>query len=162
MVWNLSDGQLTEDELYLLENGLSHNRLCTIDRSEVISNVKLLFYQSSDLDSGFNKEIRTLEPIELSFAADLNSVTQKFFNEAQGSIRRKKSFYQSYEVQLLLNLSKNTSIVITKPDKGRGVVIMSRTEYIQKLEQILSDRPKFNLINKDPTGSPETRLWVRK
>ncbi|CAF3547707.1 unnamed protein product [Adineta steineri] len=131
MDWNLCDRHLTEDELYLLENGLSYSRLCTIDRSE--------------------------------------SITQKFFNEAQGTIRRKKSFYQSYEDQLLLNLSKNTSIVITKADKGRGVVIMSRTEYIQKLEQILSDRPKFNLLNKDPTGDMcffgatinYPRLWLK-
>ncbi|CAF4074285.1 unnamed protein product [Adineta steineri] len=172
LVWNLSNRRLTEDELHLLENGLSYNRLRKIDRSEVISNVEYLFYQASgikkeetdfkkwdqDPDSHSDKEIRTLEPRQLSFAADLKSATTKFFNEAQGLIRRKKNFNQWYEDELLSNLSKDTAIVITKPDKGRGVVIMNRADYVRKLEQILSDGTKFELLDKDPTGSRETAL----
>ncbi|CAF1439036.1 unnamed protein product [Adineta steineri] len=129
---------------HLTEDGLSYNRLRTIDRSEVISNIELLFYQSpgtkreitdfqkwdQDPDSGFNKETRTLEPRQLYVAADLKSVTTKFFN-------------RSHEDQLLLQLSKDTSIIITKPDKGRGVVIMNRSDYIEQLGQILRNRSKI-------------------
>ncbi|CAF4031702.1 unnamed protein product [Adineta steineri] len=128
----------------LTEDGLSYNRLRTIDRSEVISNIELLFDQLSDPDSGFNKETRTLEPRQLYFAVDLKSATTKFFN-------------QSHEDELLLDLSKDTSIIITKPDKGRGVVIMNRSDYIEKLGQILRNRSKFKLLNKNPTVTQQYR-----
>ncbi|CAF4174541.1 unnamed protein product, partial [Adineta steineri] len=172
LVWNLSNHRLTEDERHLLENGLSYNRLRVIDRSEVISNIELLFYQSSgikreiidfqkwdqDPDSGFSKETRTLEPRQLSLAADLKSATTKFFNEAQGSIKRNKNANQLHEDELLLNLSEDASIVITKPDKGRGVVIMNHNDYIRKMVEILRNRSKFKLLDGDPTGTRETKL----
>ena len=72
--------------------------------------------------------------------------------------RKNKITNEDNDDQLLLNLSKDPSILITKPDKGRGVVILDRNDYIQKLEQILSDNTKFKLLNKDPTGTRENSL----
>ncbi|CAF4999366.1 unnamed protein product [Rotaria sp. Silwood1] len=57
-----------------------------------------------------------------------------------------------------INLSKDPSILITKPDKGRGVVILDRNDYIEKLENILSDNRKFKLLNEEPTISRENAL----
>ena len=37
-----------------------------------------------------------------------------------------------------------------KPDKGNGVVIVNRTEYVSKVEQILSDIIKFERLTSDP------------
>ena len=173
IVWNLSDRELTEEELHVLEKGLSFNRFSRIIRSDVISNVEHLFYQSSgiqreqinfqkwdeDPDSSSNKEIRSLEPRQLSLAADLKAATEKFFNQAQLSFKtRNKNFNEYHEVQLLINLSKDPSIVITRPDKGKGVVMMNRTDYDQKPEEILNDTSKFKLLDRDPTGYRETAL----
>ncbi|XP_037773698.1 uncharacterized protein LOC119569744 [Penaeus monodon] len=47
----------------------------------------------------------------------------------------------------LQNLKSDEHIVITKPDKGRGIVLLSRTDYINKLSSILSDSSKFQLLN---------------
>ena len=40
-------------------------------------------------------------------------------------------------------LAKNKNLVINSPDKGRGVVIMNRDDYLQKMLQILNDSSKF-------------------
>ena len=42
------------------------------------------------------------------------------------------------------------SIVITRPDKGLGTVILDKLEYISKVEEILSDTTKFKRILEDP------------
>ena len=39
--------------------------------------------------------------------------------------------------------------MITKPDKGKGVVFLDRSTYIEKMETIVSDRSKFCIVT-DP------------
>ena len=36
-----------------------------------------------------------------------------------------------------------------KPDKGNGVVILNKCDYNKKMEDILSDASKFDLLNDD-------------
>ena len=45
------------------------------------------------------------------------------------------------------NLSKDKNIVILKPDKGNGVVLLNKQDYINKVNTILSDSSKFETIN---------------
>ena len=40
-------------------------------------------------------------------------------------------------------LANNKNLVINSPDKGRGVVIMNRDDYLQKMLQILNNSSKF-------------------
>ena len=50
----------------------------------------------------------------------------------------------------LKSLKSDKSIFITRPDKGRGTVILDKNEYIKKVETILSDKSKFKEIFEDP------------
>ena len=61
------------------------------------------------------------------------------------------------------DLSKNQAIVILKQDKGRGVVIMNRSTYMDKCLAILETN-KFKELNKDPTSTLEGKIQrvVRK
>ena len=43
------------------------------------------------------------------------------------------------DVRSLRQLAKNKDIIITKPDKGRGVVIVNKTDYINSMETIIQD-----------------------
>ncbi|CAF1487948.1 unnamed protein product, partial [Rotaria sordida] len=115
---------------------------------------------NEDPDDIANKEIRVLEPKQLSLAADLKNATEKFFQDAQMSIkmRKDKNLNENNDDKILLNLSKDPSILITKPDKGPGVVILDHNDYIEKLENILSYNKKFKLLNEDPTISRENAL----
>ena len=55
------------------------------------------------------------------------------------------------ELLAFKQLSTNNSIVITKPDKGNGVVTMNHSDYLSKLLGIVSDSTKFKLLTEDPT-----------
>ena len=52
-------------------------------------------------------------------------------------------------MKTLKDLKEDSSIHITKPDKGRGVVILDKTEYESKMNDILLDTTKFKLLNVD-------------
>ena len=43
-------------------------------------------------------------------------------------------------------LNRNSDILITRPDKSAGVVILNRTDYITKMATILDDTTKFQKI----------------
>ena len=66
--------------------------------------------------------------------------------------------------RVLRNLRKNKDIVITKPDKGNGVVILDRKLYNNAIEEIISDTCKFEKLNEDPTLKREASLqrFLRK
>ena len=48
-------------------------------------------------------------------------------------------------------MKEDQSIIICKPDKGRGIVIIDREEYDSKMKNILSDTSKFRLLKTDIT-----------
>ena len=50
---------------------------------------------------------------------------------------------------MLLDLSKDENIIVTRPDKGNGVVLMNRDDYVSKMDVILNDRTKFEAIRDD-------------
>ena len=65
-------------------------------------------------------------------------------------------------LQALKSLRSNNDILITKPDKGSGVVAMDKSDYILKMEKILHDTTKFELIgsscNFDNTAKVESKI----
>jgi len=47
------------------------------------------------------------------------------------------------------SLRKDNSIIVTQPEKSNGVVVLNRTDYVSKMEDILSDASKFSLSSND-------------
>ncbi|XP_069979446.1 uncharacterized protein [Penaeus vannamei] len=45
------------------------------------------------------------------------------------------------------NLKDDDSTVITRPDKGKGIVILNKTDYYSKISNILADSSKFKLLD---------------
>ncbi|XP_073232122.1 uncharacterized protein [Porites lutea] len=60
--------------------------------------------------------------------------------------------------RILKELRKNKNIVILKPDKGNGVVILDRVEYDKGLFKIINDTTKFRVLTSDPTLTREGKL----
>ncbi|XP_069976323.1 uncharacterized protein, partial [Penaeus vannamei] len=54
------------------------------------------------------------------------------------------------DLKTLKDLSKNPDVIITKPDKGQGVVLMNRSDYVKKVDDILKDKTKFSQIPNKP------------
>ena len=50
------------------------------------------------------------------------------------------------QLRMIGDMKRNKNIVITRPDKGNGVVVMSRDDYVKKMDEILSDSKKFQRL----------------
>ena len=61
-------------------------------------------------------------------------------------------------------MANNKYIVILRPDKGSGTVILNRDEYIKKLSDIISGTSKFKKLSADTTLLREGQLqrFLRK
>ena len=63
-----------------------------------------------------------------------------------------------YQFQHVIdNLSKNKNIMIMRQDKGRGVTIFDRKNYIEKCLNIL-DTKQFGKLSKDPTKTFQRKM----
>ena len=60
----------------------------------------------------------------------------------------------------LRQLQKNKDIVLSRPDKGSGIVLLNKKDYISKLDAILADQSKFTVVpdGKDLTDQIEQQL----
>ena len=69
------------------------------------------------------------------------------------------SYFYNYKPSLrilrqhpvLRNLRNNKVIVIRKPDKGNGIVMLDRTLYNNAIEEIISDTSEFKKLSENPT-----------
>ncbi|XP_058941979.2 uncharacterized protein [Pocillopora verrucosa] len=81
-------------------------------------------------------------------AATLRSVALEYINKS--SPKPPKALLQAIE-----DLKKRDDIVVTKPDKGSGVVVMDKSEYLRLLsEASINDTSKFRFVDSE---RPRTR-----
>ena len=66
------------------------------------------------------------------------------------SYTRPNFLYTQDEINTLNDLKNDSSIIITKPDKGNGVVSLNKDDYNRKMDEILPDNSKFELLDEDP------------
>ena len=79
----------------------------------------------------------------------IQSIAHMYFRSSNNN---KPSFFvlKPKDREVLNALGKDSSVVICKPDKGRGVVLLEKTAYVNKMEEILSDSSKFISIQDSP------------
>ena len=75
----------------------------------------------------------------------IRTVSYKFYNSFK-STKVFSPIFSKNDVKLLRDFASDSSIVVTKPDKGKGVVILDRQHYVEKVTKLLSDRTKFCLV----------------
>ena len=85
------------------------------------------------------------DEIKSQIKAHLSYLTNSYFYNCKPSPRILRQH------RVLRNLKKNKDIVITKPDKGNGVVLLDRKLYDNAIQELISDTSKFEKLNKDPT-----------
>ena len=96
-----------------------------------------------------------LKKIHHSFLNNLKSEETK----SQIKAHLANSYFYNYKPsprilrqhRVLRNLRKNKDIVITKPDKGNGVIILDQKLYNNAIEEIISGTSKFEKLNEDLT-----------
>lgn len=80
-------------------------------------------------------------------------------NQYQLTQVRQTGLLSNDHLEALKDLRNNADLVILQPDKGSGIVLLDRTDYVAKMEVILSDRTKFMV---DDKGKGKTESWERK
>ena len=96
--------------------------------------------------------------MEKKLVADLSHLAHSYVSAHRpGTADRKK-------YRILKDLKKKQNIVILKPDKGNGVVVLDRIAYENGILKIINDTSKFRPTKEDPTLLREGRLqrFLRK
>ena len=166
-VINLSEYKLSKTEENALINGLHHVYSPEkLDQSQLVCNMEYFYarllnvrtaYRHYEQKAATEVVRHQLTSLQLSSASELRETANIFRKTAEFELKRigvehRKTF------NILRRLSQNASIIITRPDKGRGVVIMNRADYVQKMNTILNDSSAFTLIHHDPTLDTESDL----
>ena len=51
---------------------------------------------------------------------------------------------------VLKSLSSRENLITCRPDKGNGIVLLNKNDYVDKMNNILKDREKFAPVTSDP------------
>ena len=118
-----------------------------------------------------SKIFATFGKIHRSFLNNLKSEETKSQIKAHISYLANSYFYNYKpsprilrQHRVLRNLRKNKGIVLAKPDKGKGVVILNRKLYNKAIEEIILDTCKIEKLIEDSTLKQEASLqrFLRK
>jgi len=137
VIFNFSDKILTDEQKDVLSYGLDY----------CIPQTKFVFHR---FYLYFEKLCASLKNCDI-YNNNFNNVTNNITTIANNSFRklsqqRRQGFDSDVLLSPLQTLKNDNTIVITKPDKGRGVVILNKCDYEQKLMDILSDKTKVKQI----------------
>jgi hypothetical protein len=135
-VVNLSSQTLDDGLQSLLQKGLNY--------AVTPQNVPI-----EDLLTGVEKAVRSL-PIES--AEEVRQETVRIIKSAS----KPKDNLTRTERIALRNLENNHELTILPADKGNAMVILSTTDYKQKLNTLLEDSA-YRRLTKDPTESTECK-----
>ena len=141
IVSNFSSYQLTAEETYILSFGLDHHIPTKLSSNSIKTEFEAMY---DSLDQQF-KDLPVHEKDTL-----------------KSKIRRTCENYvkipsKTNHDEIIAKLSKNKEIVIIKQDKGRGVVVMNRSKYVDKcLSQL--ETQNFKKLKEDPTQSTEKKV----
>ncbi|XP_050042856.1 uncharacterized protein [Dermacentor andersoni] len=136
---NLSSYKPTESEAAVLCKSLNFNTGASPNPARVICAVERAVTQ---LHSEVREEARTRAIGVLSKWRTRNS--QARFSPA--------------EKQAVEGLRNNDSIAILPADKGNAIVLLNRSDYNEKMKDLLSDEDTYVAIQKDPTVNLQTKL----
>ena len=82
---------------------------------------------------------------ENTLKSDLSHLAHLYAN----SVKLSPKDFKTHKI--LKNLHKNNNIVILTPDKGNGVVVLNRSDYLEGILNIINDKHKCKELDSDPT-----------
>ena len=142
VIFNLSSRILTTKEKNLLAYGLNFN----------LPIFKLDFFSFFLSFERLNRILKD-KPIYNSHQyPSLKSILHNLAYKTFYNFKPHKMFspiFSKNDIKTLKTLSRDKTLVICRPDKGRGVVLMDRLEYVNKMNSILTDPNKFKIIDSD-------------
>ena len=142
-VLNLSNKFLSLEEKNVLYRGLNFHILpAKINELQIKADVekfyKLAFEQMELSTCDDSKPISRYEIVN-----ELRGLTRNFIRSSKHVVSKKQNvaFHKTLD-----NLRKDESIAVVKYDKGNGICIMERNDYLEKLDTIVNDGSKFKRV----------------
>ena len=145
VVKNLSSKQLTNEELDLLKFGLHHSLPPSrISKTNVFVSFEMMHrFLLENLKNEIDK------PALKSELSHLANSTVHNYKPSRSTLRKHG---------ILIKLKNDKSIVILRPDKRNGVVVLDRNQYDNAIKEIISDKTKFKELPEDVTIKREGKL----
>ena len=135
---NLSDRVLSADEVSVLQKGFQFAVTPkSIPIRDFVSEVEQSIFRLNDADKSLVR-------------SDVCKILRH--------CRLPRSNLTKDEWLALKNLKNDSSIVVSKADKGRCTVLLNRSDYDQKLRVLLNDEETYAQIKSDPTKITEKRM----
>ena len=155
-ILNLSEYELSDLERFVLSHELSFGLPPkSVSKEQTFAEVESLWAQLQH-HAAANKEQRDSLKARL---ADLAYIYGESKPDKHDIAMQKEWFFA------INKLRRNDGITITKPDKGSGVVILHKSDYTIKMNNILHDETKFERVGPasmcDNTAAIESRLQRR-
>ena len=145
VIFNLSNYILKPEEKRVLSLGLD---FCIpkfkFNEMEYFLSFEKLCNLIKDLKHNINSAeniIRNISNIAYSAVNDIKCLKDVF-----------SPVFSKADFDTLKKLKETPNLIITRPDKGNGVVVLNKDDYISKMNVILDDTAKFMKINEDWYG----------
>ena len=136
VITNLSRRPFTRREKWLLSFGLEHCFPTKPSKFSFSLCMESLVHKLQNVPTAKNTVL-------IDFIADLKTLIHNSLELYKTSNRGLPSLFDEKDLKILENLKKNKDIIICRPDKGRGVVIIDKDDYIAKMNIILNDHSTF-------------------
>ena len=136
VIFNYSRRILSDREKFLLSFGLDFN----------IPVFKIPYFKYF---LPFEKLIDSLKKYDIAAGSNFTTLKKQIKHISLKTFYSFKSckvfspIFNSNDMQIMKELGKDQNIVICSPDKGKGVVILDKVDYIAKMNDIISDTSKF-------------------
>ena len=144
VIFNYSNRLLTPKEEGLLAFGLNFK----------LPHFKIDYFKYFLAFENLYQVLRKQSTYQEDQQPSLSSTLQSIAFKAFYNFKPYKVFspiFSKSDINILRNLSKDKNIVICRPDKGLGVVLFDKNDYVNKMYTILNDTSKFKKIeNIDP------------
>ena len=141
VIFNLSSYTLTDREKMLLSLGLDF-------KLPFFKPNFIQFYLPMEKLARFIKFSNDDSNTFLNFRKALQSLAQTTFNSL--SKLTAYPFLKYEDLTILKNLSLKKDLIICKPDKGRGIVLLDKADYVNKMRDIINDQTKFSEVDISP------------
>ena len=82
-------------------------------------------------------------------------------SEVARSVKRRKDPKPNIspeEIKALHELKKDNDIMILPADKGRATIVLDKSDYESKMQNLLSDTKTYEVLKKDPTPSVKNKI----
>ena len=139
LITNLTGRQLTDEEIEILKVGLKHGIASRPRESEMIVMAEDIWDQIQRLDvckDNFMSKHRAKNA--------LRAFTYNYLD-----LNDKQFISDSKRLKVLKSLKKD--YVLLKPDKGQGIVVLKREDYVSSVQRIFDDQRKFKKVYHDLT-----------